>query len=401
MTAEAIKPVKLPVPLTAVDESIRERVGESAPRPLRLALAKGALPVDPGLLLAAFAYLAQDADEEIAAAAHSSATELPEQFVQTALQSRNTAPEVLGYYSRYFVHDNRYIETLLVNPATPDDAFVYMANELREAKWLDMVSFNQVRYLRSPEIIEAAFYNPDTKMSAVSRMLETAARNGLELGHIPGFREVQATILGEAELKRRRDAGEISPSEFDELMEVEAEDDGMDDEQFQDLLREATEELDEAPKGNQAEPEEKEEEEKVPLWRAISNMKTSQKVRLAILGSASARKILIRDPKKSVATAVLRSPRLTDKEIGFFAAQKGLAEDIIRMIAKNREWTRHYSTKVSLVKNPKTPPQQSMWFLKSLHPKDLKQISKDRDVPGIVAKTAKRMIDQKNSGRKG
>ena len=43
-------------------------------------------------------------------------------------------------------------------------------------------------------IIEAAFYNPDTKMSAVSRMLETAARS-LELGHIPGFREVQATIL--------------------------------------------------------------------------------------------------------------------------------------------------------------------------------------------------------------
>jgi hypothetical protein len=399
VTAEAIKPVKISVPLSAVDESIRERVGEGSPRPLRLAMAKGALPIDPGKLLVAFSYLAQDPDEEIAAAAHASAADLPEQFVRTTLQSRNTAAEVLGYYCRYFVHDNRYIETLLVNSETPDDAFVYMANELREAKWLDMVSFNQVRYLRTPEIIEAAFYNPDTKMSAVSRMLETAARNGLELGHIPGFREIQATILGEAELKRRRDAGEISSSEFDELMEVETEDSGMDDDQFQELLREATEELDESLAGKQS--EEEGEEEKVPLWKAISTMKTSQKARLAILGSASARKILIRDPKKSVCMAVLRSPRLTDKEVSFFASQKGLSEDVIRFIAKNREWTRHYSTKVSLVKNPKTPPQQSMWFLKSLHPKDLKHISKDRDVPGIVAKTAKRMIEQKNSARRG
>ena len=140
---------------------------------------------------------------------------------------------------------------------------------------------------------------------------------------------------------------------------------------------------------------------KVPLWRAISNMKAAQKVRLAILGNASARKILIRDPKKAVSMAVLRSPRLTDKEVSYFATQKSISEDVIRMIAKNREWTRHYSTKVALVKNPKTPPQQSMWFLKSLHLADLKSLARDRDVPGVIMKSAKRMVDQKTAGSKG
>ena len=109
MTAEAIKPVKIHVPISIVDEAIRERVAEGAPRPLRLALAR-CVTIDPGQLLLAFAYLAQDSDEEIAAAAHASAAELPEQFVRTTLQNRNTAPEALDYYSRYFVHDNRYIE---------------------------------------------------------------------------------------------------------------------------------------------------------------------------------------------------------------------------------------------------------------------------------------------------
>jgi len=396
LSSEETKPVKLPIPLEAVPEELRPRVQDSAPRPLRLALAKAALPVDPGQLLIVLAYLAQNEDEEIAAAAHESARELPEQFVKTTLQDRDTDPSVLHYYCCYFANDERYIETLLVNASTPDEAFIYMAGELDQPQWLDMISFNQVRFLRAPKIIEAMFYNPATKMSAVSRMLETGARNGLELGHIPGFREVQATILGEDELKKKRDAGELTAQEFDELMDVQSEGDGLDDDGFLELLREATEEVDASRIGIESE----DEDEKVPLWRAISTMKTSQKVRLAILGNAAARKILIRDPKKAVCLAVLRSPRLTDKEIAFFATQKALSEDVIRIIAKNREWTRHYSTKVALVKNPKTPPQQSMWFLKSLHAADLKTLAKDRDVPGVVAKTAKRMMDQKMSGRK-
>ena len=61
----------------------------------------------------------------------------------------------------------------------------------------------------------------------------------------------------------------------------ESEDEGMDDDMFQELLREATEEVDDTGRTAQQQGEE-EEEEKVPLWRAISTMKTSQKVRLAI-----------------------------------------------------------------------------------------------------------------------
>lgn len=402
LSASEIKPVRVPVPLSAVPEELRARVGPEAPRQLRMAIAKAAIPIDPSVLLVALSYLAQEEDQEIADAAHASAIELPEQFVRLTLENRKLDSNVLNYFARYFANDERYVEVLLVNPGTPDEAFEYLAGELKNPIWLDMISFNQVRYLRTPRLIEAIYYNPETKMSAVSRMLETAARNGLELGYIPGFREIQAAIIGEAELKKRRDAGELSNQEFNELMEIQGEGEGLDDDQFQELLRDATDEIDsedsERPTGKAEDDEQ--EEEKVPLWKAIGSMKTSQKVRLAILGNASARKILIRDPKRSISMAVLRSPRLSDKEVAFFATQKVLGEEVIRAIAKNREWTRFYSTKVALVRNPKTPPQQSLWFLKSMHASDLKSLAKDRDVPGIVQKTAKRMIDQKNSTKK-
>ena len=312
--------------------------------------------------------------------------------MKTLLQDRDTNSSILDFFARLFVHDERYIEILLSNPSAEDSTFIFLAAELKQPQWLDMISFNQVRYIRCPDIIETMFYNPETKMSAVSRMLETAARNNLNWA-IPGFREVQALILGEEELKKKRDAGEISSQEYEELVEVQEEGEGIDDDEFQNMLEETSDEV-------QAPEAEEEEEEKVPLWRAISNMKAAQKVRLAILGNASARKILIRDPKKVVSMAVLRSPRLTDKEVAYFATQKSLSEEVIRMIAKNREWTRHYSTKVALVKNPKTPTQQSMWFLKSLHLADLKALARDRDVPGVIMKSAKRMVDQKTSGRK-
>ena len=107
------------------------------------------------------------------------------------------------------------------------------------------------------------------------------------------------------------------------------------------------------------------------------------KVRLAILGSASARKILIRDPKKSVATAVAKS-RLTDKGWGSLSQR-----DSPRILFESSPRTasgRVIIPRGVIGEEPKDTSPTVHVVLKSLHPKDLKTISKDRDVPESLQK---------------
>ena len=116
-----------------------------------------------------------------------------------------------------------------------------------------------------------------------------------------------------------------------------------------------------------------------------------------MLGDKAARKLLIRDPKKTVAQAVLTSPRLTYKEIGLYASDKSLDGEIISRIARERKWTKHYSVLLSLVQNPKTPTAKTLAFLKSLRRRDLQNLSRARDVPGPVRRSAKNMINTRGS----
>ena len=84
------KQEELKIPLSAVPESLRTRLGAEAPRGVRLALAKAALPVPPSELLPVLAYLSQQDDEEIATEARKSAGDIPEGFVKSLLQERST-----------------------------------------------------------------------------------------------------------------------------------------------------------------------------------------------------------------------------------------------------------------------------------------------------------------------
>ena len=113
-----------------------------------------------------------------------------------------------------------------------------------------------------------------------------------------------------------------------------------------------------------------------------------------MLGDINVRKMLIRDPKKTISMAVLKSPRLTDKEISDYAKNKALNEDIIRMIAKSREWTRNYATKLALLHNPKCPANMALSFLKMLRKKDVLAISRAKDVPAHVVRQAKAIIEK-------
>jgi len=124
----------------------------------------------------------------------------------------------------------------------------------------------------------------------------------------------------------------------------------------------------------------------------IANLNVAQRMSLAMKGSREERAVLVRDPNKIVGAAVLSSPKLNETEVEAIAKMANVSEDILRMIAFSRAWTKSYAIVHALVRNPKTPVAMSMNFLQRLNEKDLKVLSTNRNVPEVVRVTARKKV---------
>ena len=119
---------------------------------------------------------------------------------------------------------------------------------------------------------------------------------------------------------------------------------------------------------------------------------------LAIKGTREARMILVRDPNRIVAGAVLRNPRLTDTEIENIASVKTVPEDVLRQIGQKRAWTRSYTVIHNLVRNSRTPISISLAFLSRIQTRDLRALSQNKNIPDVIRQASYRLY-LKRSGR--
>ena len=124
------------------------------------------------------------------------------------------------------------------------------------------------------------------------------------------------------------------------------------------------------------------------LYQKILKMTIPQKIRLAMLGNREARNILILDRNKVVCMAVLRSPRLMENDVLFFAQQRNIAEDVLRNIGKEKRWAKNYTIKVALANNPKTPLAVAIRLLDHLHDNDLKALRRNKNVSSVLNRAA-------------
>jgi hypothetical protein len=131
--------------------------------------------------------------------------------------------------------------------------------------------------------------------------------------------------------------------------------------------------------------------------REIWALPVPMKIRLAMLGNAFDRAILIRDPKKIVAIAAVKSPGMTDVEIQKYAGLSTLAEEVVGYIANRRDWTKLYSVKLSLVNNPKCPLGMAMRLLPLLREKDVESVARSRGIPSALAAQARKLTIQRSS----
>lgn len=124
----------------------------------------------------------------------------------------------------------------------------------------------------------------------------------------------------------------------------------------------------------------------------LANMGVPEKVKCAMKGTREMRAVLIRDPNRMVASAVLSCPKVNEAEVEAFAKMGNVSEDILRTIGNSRAWTKNYSVTLSLVKNSKTPVAMSMNLMQRLNESDVKRLATDRNVPEALRLAARKRL---------
>jgi hypothetical protein len=127
----------------------------------------------------------------------------------------------------------------------------------------------------------------------------------------------------------------------------------------------------------------------------ISKMSVGQKIKLSYLGNKEVREVLIKDTNKMVSAAVVKAGRMTEPEVVKAAANRAINDEVLRLIARNREWVRKYPVKLALVNNPKTPVSTSMGLVGFLLGRDLKSLANNKNVSSVLFTAAKNRLKQK------
>ncbi len=128
------------------------------------------------------------------------------------------------------------------------------------------------------------------------------------------------------------------------------------------------------------------------LTQRLAKMSFTERLKAAMKGTREMRALLIRDPNKMIAAAVLSSPKVSAAEVEAFARMPNVADEILRVIATNRAWTRNYGVVVGLSRNPKTPIGVSLNLMGRLNDRDLSALSTDRNVPESLRAAARRKV---------
>jgi hypothetical protein len=387
--------------------AVKSIIAGNAPPAARSAAARGLLPLPQADLLEALVHLTADNDPEIARVAQETLSSQQATDLLEVAKNENAAPAVLGYFASLPNAGRELHEAVAGNINTPNEAIALLARNTADASLIELITLNQQRLIRAPEIIDAVLLNPARTTEAERRAKETR-REFFEKER--GARQIAqelrakgnpaaAEFFETAELS----AGQMSIDDAWEIAQhIEVSDADIDDSW---LERGFVEEmLVESPEQNAANMQavinaERMEgdisPERISLIRRIMFMTVKDRVKLAMKGDREARGILVRDSNKIVATGVMHNPRVTDQEVEKIAAMRAISDEVLRLIGMNRAWARSYPIIHNLARNPRTPMATAVQVLPRIRTKDLKAISQNRNVSEAVRRQAYRLCEMR------
>jgi hypothetical protein len=335
------------------------------PKELRRMAAQGALPLKPEDLIELLTDLTSDSDRAVQDAARKSLAEFPAAELVPIARSRDTPPKVLTWIVT-FRPEKEIREVAFQNTSLPDETIEALSRELPE-ELAELVVINQTRLLRRTSLLEAIEANPSLNKDQQRRL-----------------RELRETFrIGEQPTPSAPPAPVAAPPPPPVVAEPVVEESPLSE--YEALVRYLSD-------------EERAQTEKVSAVQKLYRLNAAEKMITALKGTREERAILVRDPNRIVAAAVLGSPKVTDAEIESFASMKNVSDAVLRQIGNHRDWTKRYGVISNLVRNPRTPLAISLGMVSRLNPKDIKSIAVDRNVPEAIRKQAQRFVRAPQGG---
>ncbi|MCB1197740.1 MAG: hypothetical protein KDK51_05150 [Deltaproteobacteria bacterium] len=336
----------------AIPDNIQKLLQPDADPKKKLMIAKGVFPMPPNVQIEALGMLLEDTDLDIRKNAQKTIMEMPSPILGNIIDKIENS-KTIHIISVSKPNDDTILEKVLLSKYCSLQTVEKLASSASE-KICTMIMNNQVRLLKEPRIAEAVRNNANALQSDIEKMLSFLKLNGIEM---------------------QGEAAELTLEEIEQIL-------AMPDD---DIAEELTKETDEPPT----------EEEKLSLYQAVQKLNVAQKIKVALKGNKEARSLLIKDKNKLVACAVIKNPRITDREILNTALNKSAQEEILRLICLNSQWTRHYSLQNALANNPKTPLQNALRFMRMLNINDVRKLSKNKNAHSQIQKMAKVLYMQK------
>nr|MBA2379934.1 hypothetical protein [Blastocatellia bacterium] len=343
-------------PIESENPVVKAIIQGTAPRPAQLAAARGILPLPAIELLEVLVTLARSSDEEAAGHARETLAAKSSDELAEAARSAEIAVSVLTYFAETHGAGVNVHEAVIRNPRTPAPAVVGIVKNAASVELLDTVSLNQQLLIQNPALIDAILNNPARSTEAERRVSETKKEFfEKERGQQQIAEELRAR--GNEAAAEFFEAAAFDGDELDiddailladmiEVPDSETDDSWLALEYIEELYEETPEQrqtiinsiIGEFNADGQDLPS-----ERISVINRIMKMGMKDRVRMAMMGDREARNILIRDPNRIVAQAVINNPRITEQEMEKIAAMRSVTEDILRQIANNRQWSRSYA----------------------------------------------------------
>lgn len=323
-----------------------EQVRSGQSRELQLLAAQGILPLSAQELIPLQVELVDSESAEISGYARSSLEELDPQLAATFVATE-ASEEVLDYFAFNPSHPF-VLEALLRRRDVPRRLLVDLASRVG-ADMQETLLLRQDAIIEEPEILVALEANPE--LSVYSRRKITEYREHL--------------------LPRDREA-EVAAADLRSL-----------DLEPEDLV--AIERVRELPSVG-------ERDERTGLSESqIRALPVPVKIKLTRGAGRTLRSILIKDTNQSVALSVVTNAAMSDEEIAMVASSRSVIDEVLTLICRRREWVAKYKICLALTKNPRIPVGVAVKLLPKLGVRDLRMLSKDRNVSDGVRSAAGRL----------
>jgi hypothetical protein len=370
------------IDLESLGPAAQKVLSDGAPLPAQMMASKGVVPgAKPHEIVIVICELALRSEAAVRDSALATLRKLPPPILNGALGA-DLPGSVTLKLAEHLGDNHEVLEKLLRMPRISGVALELLASAADERAG-ELIATNEELMLKHPVVIEKLYMNKRVRMSTADRLIELCVRNDIELS-IPAFKEAALAIKNELipEASEEPTFDDVLFKETNELAEslaLNADED--------------THEVDE-------EGEEKVKEKVKPLYARMAEMTVSQKIRCATLGSAAERLLCVRDSNRLVAAAAAKSPLLKEPEAVQISASRVVSEDVLRLLALNKEFVRNYQIKLNLVSNPRTPFTFSSRLIPLLREAELKMLSKSKNVSGAIALAVKQQLAKKDQ-RKG